>query len=427
MFIAGIAHTCRCGVIAGFREVFQVKYVIVGNGVAANSAAEAIRKTDSAGSITMLSRSRHCFYYVPALPEYLAGEKAVKDFTLHDLQWYEKNAIDLHRETEVRGVDPAAKTVVTGDGSSYPYDRLLLATGGRSNIPPLKGAEEEGVMTLRTIDDADRILASLSSARRLLVIGGGLLGLEAGNGLRKRGLQVSVIEAADRLLPRQTDPAASALLKAKLEDMGFSFHLGVRIREIVRRESGLSVSIEGGEDLHSDMVLLVSAGVRPETALAKALGLEIGLGVKVDDRMATAQEDIYAAGDLIEHRGRYYGIWPAATAQGRVAGVNMAGGDMRYEGTVPSNKLKVAGVDLVAMGELDASGEEDSLVRVNDVLLVYRKLVLRDNVIIGAVLLGDTRGADYIQYAIQAGRDISDVKNEIIEEGFDFKRLKKVD
>ena len=402
-----------------------MKYVIIGNGVAANSAAEAIRKTDSAGSITMLSRSRHYYFYVPALPEYLAGEKSVKDFTLHDGQWYERNAIDLHLETEVTGVDPAAKKVVTGDGSSYPYDRLLLATGGRSNVPPIKGVEEEGVMTLRTIDDADRILTILPSVRRLLVIGGGLIGLEAGNGLRKRGLEVSVIEAADRLLPRQTDPAASALLRMQLERMGFSFHLGVRIREIVRRESGLSVAVEGGEELRSDMVLLVSAGVRPETTLAKALGLEIGLGVKVDDRMATAQEDIFAAGDMIEHRGRYYGIWPAATAQGRVAGVNMAGGDMRYEGTVPSNKLKVAGVDLVAMGELDAAGEMDSLVRVNNGLLVYRKLVVGENAIIGAVLLGDTRGAEYIQYAIQIGRDISDVKDEIMEEGFDFKRLKQ--
>lgn len=402
-----------------------MKYVIIGNGVAANSAAEAIRKMDSAGSITMLSQSRHCFFFVPALPEYLAGEKAVKDFTLHDRQWYERNTIDLHLETEVTGVDPAAKTVATGDGSSYPYDRLLLATGGRSNVPPLKGVEEEGVMTLRTIDDADRILAKLPSVRRLLVIGGGLIGLEAGNGLRKRGLEVSVIEAADRLLPRQTDTAASALLKTQLERMGFSFHLGVRIREIVRRETGLSVAVEGGAELHSDIVLLVSAGVRSETTLAKTLGLEIGLGVKVDDRMATAQEDIFAAGDMIEHRGRYYGIWPAATAQGRVAGVNMAGGDMRYEGTVPSNKLKVAGVDLVAMGELDVAGEIDSLVRRNDDLLVYRKLVLRDNAIIGAVLLGDTQGADYIQYAIQTGRDISDVKDEIMEEGFDFKRLKQ--
>ena len=333
-----------------------MKYVIIGNGVAANSAAEAIRKTDSAGSITMLSRSRHYYYYVPALPEYLAGEKSVKDFTLHDGQWYERNAIDLHLETEVTSVYPAAKKVVTGDGSSYSYDRLLLATGGRSNVPPIKGVEEVGVMTLRTIDDADRILAKLPSVRRLLVIGGGLIGLEAGNGLRKRGLKVSVIEVADRLLPETDRTLPHTPAQEAVGRDGLFLSLGGADPEIVRRETGLSVAVEGGEELRSDMVLLVSAGVRPETALAKALGLEISLGVKVDDRMATAREDIYAAGDLISNtRDRYYGIWPAATAQGRVAGVNMAGGDMRYEGTVPSNKLKVAGVDLVAMGELDVA------------------------------------------------------------------------
>lgn len=401
-----------------------MNYVIIGNGVAANSAAEAIRKTDGTGSITMLSRSRHYFYYVPALPEYLAGEKDVKDFTLHDSSWYERNRIELHLETEVTGVDAAAKQVVTRHGDSFFYDRLLLATGGRSNIPSFKGADTEGVMTLRTIDDADRMLSRLAATRKMIVIGGGLLGLEAGNGLRRRGLEVSIVEAADRLLPRQTDPVASALLQKKLESMGFSFYLGARIREIAHQDGELSLNMEDSESLCGEMMLLISAGVRPETTLAQALGLEIGFGVKVDDRMATALEDIYAAGDLIEHRGRYYGIWPAATAQGRIAGVNMAGGDMRYEGTVPSNRLKVAGVDLVATGELDADGEMDSLVRVNDTLLVYRKLVLRDNVIVGAVLLGDIRGADYIQYAIQTGRDISDVKNEIMEDGFDFKRLK---
>lgn len=401
-----------------------MKYVIVGNGVAANSAAEAIRKTDVAGSVTMLSRSRHCFYYVPALPEYLAGEKGVRDFTLHDLSWYERNAIDLRLGVEVTAVDPVAKSVVARGGESWSYDRLLLATGGRANIPPIKGIDADGVMTLRTIDDADRILERIAPARRVVVVGGGLLGLEAGNGLRRRGLAVSVIEVADRLLPRQTDPAASALLQQQLERMGFSFHLGVRIREIVRWKNGLAVVTEEGESIRSEMVLLVSAGVRPETGLARDMGLDIGLGVKVDDRMATSREGVYAAGDLIEHRGRYYGIWPAATAQGRVAGVTMAGGDMRYEGTVPSNKLKVAGVDLLAAGELDACGEMESLVRVDAERLVYRKLVLRDNAVIGALLLGDTRGADYIQHAIQTGRDISDVKGQVMEEGFDFKRLR---
>lgn len=401
-----------------------MRYVIVGNGVAANSAAEAIRQVDKTGSITMLSRSRHYFYFVPALPEYLAGEKSVKDFTLHDGVWYERNGIELRLGTEVTGIDPVERTVVTRDGMTFSYDRLLLATGGVARVPPIKGAELAGVMTLRTIDDADRILEKVASVRRLIVIGGGLLGLEAGNGLRKRGLEVSVMEAADRLLPRQTDPAASALLKHRLEGMGFVFHLGARIREISRIADRLRVQVENGEGLETGMVLLISAGVCPETALAQAIGLRVGTGVQVDDRMATGLEDIYAAGDLVEHRGRYYGIWPAATAQGRVAGSNMAGRETLYEGTVLSNKLKVAGVDLVAIGEIDPEGELESFVRKDGERHIYRKLVLRGNAIVGAMLLGDIHGSDYIQYAIKNSKDISGVKSEIMSEGFDFTRLK---
>lgn len=401
-----------------------MNYVIIGSGVAANSAAESIRQVDKAGSITMLSRSSHYFYYVPALPEYLAGEKSLKDFTLHEADWYERNGIELHLGTEVTAIDPEKRTVFTRDGQVFVYDRLLLATGGVSRVPPIKGVDEEGVMTLRTVDDADRILEKAAPARRLIVIGGGLLGLEAGNGLRKRGLKVSVMEAAERLLPRQTDPTASVLLRNRLEGMGFVFHLGVTVQEISGTAGRLQVEILDGKRLETDMVLLVSAGVRPETTLAEAIGLRIGTAVQVDDRMATGLEGIYAAGDLVEHRGRYYGIWPAATAQGRVAGSNMAGRDALYEGTVPSNKLKVAGVDLVAIGEIDPDGALESLVRKDEAHHVYRKLVLRDNTIVGAMLLGDIHGSDYIQYAIKNSKDISEVKGEIMSESFDFSRLK---
>ncbi len=402
-----------------------MNYVIVGNGIAANSAAEAIRQIDKSGAVTMLSRSRHYFYYVPALPEYLAGEKTVKDFTLHDGAWYEKHGIDLRLSTEIVRGDPTAKTVESATGEVFPYDRLLLATGGKSFVPPIPGADQDGVMTLRTIDDADRILERVKGMRRLLVIGGGLLGLEAGNGLRKRGLEVSVVESFTRLLPRQTDPAASALLQEELEEMGFTFYLDAKIREIVRSGNSFTIHMKEGPGIETEGVLLVSAGVRPETSLAEALGLEMERGVKVDDRMATSLADVFAAGDLVEHRGRYYGIWPAATAQGRAAGTNMAGGDARYEGTIPSNRLKVAGINLVAAGELDAEGALDSVVRKNAQERIYRKLVLRNNVIVGAVLLGDIAGADYIQYAMQKEIDISGLKGEIMEPGFDFSRLKR--
>jgi nitrite reductase (NADH) large subunit len=399
-----------------------MRYVIIGNGVAANSAAEAIRQRDGDGSIVMLSRSRHNYYYVPALPEYLAGEKTISSFTLHDDAWYEKHDIEQHLAIEVTRIDSHEKAVVTATGERFAYDRLLLATGGRSFVPPIPGADLDGVLTLRTIDDADRILARMGSARRLVVIGGGLLGIEAGNGLRKRGIEVEVIETFPRLLPRQTDPAAAELLKKQLEEMGFRFILGAKPVEIFTGAAGLAVRLEDGREIPSGSGVLISAGVRPEAALATALGLEMGLAVKVNDRMETGHGDIYAAGDLVEHRGRYYGIWPAATAQGRVAGLNMAGGSAEYGGSVPSNRLKVAGVDLLAAGELDPEGSRDALLSTAGGH--YRKLVLDTDVIIGAVLLGDIRGADYIQYAIQKKVDVSRFREQLLDAHFDFSRLK---
>lgn len=401
-----------------------MRYVIIGNGVAAQSAAEAIRQKDGSGTITILTKSSYHHYYVPALPEYLAGEKTVKDFTLRTVPWYEKHAIQVRLATEVTGVDPVTRTVMTASGDLFAYDRLLLATGGRSFVPPIPGVGSEGVLTLRTIDDADQILARVGTGRRLVVIGGGLLGIEAGNGLRRRGLEVTIIEAFPRLLPRQTDPVAADLLKKRLEGMGFRFILGASPTEIFQGPDGLSVRLEDGREVPSGGVVIISAGVRPEAGLATALGLETGLAVKVNDRMETSHKDIYAAGDVAEHRGRYYGIWPAATAQGRVAGLNMAGAFAEYHGTVPSNRLKVAGVDLLAAGELDPEGSRESLVSGVAEMGHYRKLVLDADVIIGAVLLGDVRGADYIQYAIQRKIDISSFREHLLDGDFDFSRLK---
>ncbi len=399
-----------------------MNYLIVGNGVAGNSAAEMIRRLDASGAITIFSRSRHPFYYTPALPEYLSGEKELRRFTLHDLTWYERNRVDFHAGEEVTAIDPAAGTVQTMDGRRYRYDRLLLATGGSANVPPIEGVDLDGVFTLRTVEDADRIRARAKISRKVIVIGGGLLGLEAGNGLRKLGLEVVVLERSPRLLPRQMDEGGAALLLRQMERMGFRFRLDQRVSRIEAGGKTLSVCLETGEKLAAEMVLL-SAGVRPEVALAESIGVEVDRGVKVDDWMMTSVEGIYAAGDVIECRGRYYGIWPAAMAQGRIAGTNMAGGEARYEGTVPANKLKVAGIDLVSMGDIDCEGEKEALLYVDGRKYVYRKIVLQDGRIAGAILFGDIRGSDEIQGAIRTGKDVSSVRSQLGDPNFDFRKL----
>jgi nitrite reductase (NADH) large subunit len=398
-------------------------YLIIGNGIAANTAAENIRKNDREGTISMFTREKYCFYYIPALPEYLAGEKQVPGITIHNEAWYKQNNITLHLETDITAVDPAKKMVTAKDGRTFAYDKLLLATGGYSFVPPIKGLPLEGVYSLRTLDDANRIKEQAKQAKKMVLIGGGLLGLEAGNGLRKLGIEVSVVEFMTRLLPRQMDEDGAALLRKQMEKMGFRFYLGAKTQDIARESGGLVVNLEGGEKIAADMVL-VSAGVRPEVTLAKSLGLEIDKGVKVDDTMKTGIADIYAAGDLIEHRGRFYGIWPASLEQGRAAGLSMAGKDTNYEGTVPADTLKVVGIDLVAAGEIDTEGKFEAIVRKDEAGNMYRKIVLQDNKIIGTILFGNISGSEEIQQSIRTKKDVSAFKKELADENFDFNRLK---
>jgi nitrite reductase (NADH) large subunit len=398
-------------------------YLIIGNGVAGNAAAENIRKHDPEGKIVVFSQESRPFYYVPALPEYLAGEKAADQITLHQQSWYDQRHIDLYLDTRVTQIDAAQKFVETDQGKRFPFDQLLLATGGKAFIPPMQGADSPGVLTLKTLADADRIKQAAAGAKTVVLIGGGLLGLEAGNGLRKLGLKVIVVEFFPRLLPRQMDAAGAAILARQLEDMGFTFYLGAKTQEIAPGPDGLTVNLESGEKLKGELVL-ISAGVRPDLSLAQALGLEIDKAVKVDDSMKTSRDGIYAAGDLIEHRGRFYGIWPAAMEQGAVAGAAMAGQTVQYDGTLPSNVLKVAGIDLMAAGDIDADGKLTALVHQNEAQKTYRKLVLQDNLLVGAILLGDIRGSAEIQAAIKKKIDISRLKGELAQADFDFKRLR---
>jgi nitrite reductase (NADH) large subunit len=397
-------------------------YLIIGNGVAGNGAAENIRKFDPEGKIAIFSKEDRPFYYVPALPEYLAGDKQADTIIIHPQAWYDQHRIDLHLSTTATKIDAAQKFVETDKGERFAFDKLLLATGGRSFIPPMKGADAPGIFTLKTLADADRIKEAAGPAQTAVLIGGGLLGLEAGNGLRKMGLKVIVVEFFPRLLPRQMDVAGASILQSQMEDMGFTFHLGAITEEIVSTPGGMQVCLKGGDKIAGDLVV-VSAGVRPDPSLAQALGLEMDKGVKVDDTMKTSREDVYAAGDLIEHRGRVYGIWPAALEQGKVAGAAMAGQETKYEGTLPSNVLKVVGIDLVAAGDIDADGKLEAIVHQDKVKKTYRKLVIQDNCLVGAILLGDIRGNAEIQAAIKKKQDISRLRSELAKPDFDFKRI----
>lgn len=395
-----------------------MKYVIIGNGVAGTTAAANIRKTDDAGSITVLSDEAYPFYSRIRLIDFLSGVVDENGLVIRKAAWYEGNRIEVILNTPVKDIDAGKNEVITSTGRIIKYDRLLLATGGRAFMPPVAGADKKGVFTLRTIKDAVAIKDYLTGGdKRVLLLGGGVLGLEAGNSLKKAGNHITVVEFFPRLLPRQMDPAGAEILKKQMEKAGFRFYLGSKSREIAGGEKAEALLLEDGSRIGCDMIL-ISAGVRPDMSLAGRCGLSVGKGLVVNDRMETGVAGIYAAGDLIEHKGLCYGIWPAAEKQGETAGINMAGGNAVYKGTTISNTLKVAGIDLMAAGDIDPEGEKESII-VKDVdNFIYKKIVLHENTVAGAILYGDIKDRKKILSAIENKTDIGILKKELTDWNF---------
>lgn len=395
-------------------------YLIIGNGVAGTTAAENIRKLDKDGNITIITEEDLPFYYRIRLNEYISGDIDEQALIAKNDQWYEDRGIDLVLNTRIAGTDSQEGVVISEGGQRFSYDSLLIATGSHSFIPPINGSDKNGVFALRSIQDARDISSYAKNIEEVVLIGGGLLGLEAGNAIRKLGKKVTVVEFFPRLLPRQLDGDGANRLQGIMEDMGFSFRLGAKTQEITGEKTIDGVLLEGGERLKAEMVI-ISAGVRPNMELAESLGLEMDKGIKVDDHLKTNHAGIFAAGDVAEYKGMPYGIWPAAMEQGKIAGIRMAGGEAVYQGTTMANTLKVVGIDLASAGNIDAEGEHESSVVTDE--NVYKKIVIQDNLIIGCIMLGDTKGFDKITKAMSGKRDVSQVKDNILSPGFDFKTL----
>jgi nitrite reductase (NADH) large subunit len=389
----------------------MTKYLIIGNGVAGTTAAETIRKQDKTGSITVVTDESVHFYWRIQLNEHIAGELGEEKLYARKKEWYEEQGIDLRLNTRIQGGDVKERLLISEDNQEFPFDRLLIATGSHSFVPPIKGSEKKGVFTLRSFQDARDIMEWAKNIDKVVMIGGGLLGLEAGNALRKLGKQVMVVEFFPRLLPRQLDVPGAERLQALMEGMGFSFRLGAKTQEIAGNGRVEGVVLEGGETLPCGMVI-ISAGVRPNLDLAKALDLDHDKGIKVDEWMRTSQPDIFAAGDVAEFKGIPYGIWPAAMEQGRVAGSNMAGKEVVYKGTVMANTLKVVGIDLASAGDIDVDNRFESRTLKDDT--TYKKIVIQDDVLIGCIMLGDTRGFPRITKMMSEKQSVGAFKETLL-------------
>lgn len=397
-------------------------YIIIGNGVAGTEAAKAIRRRDPSAEIKIFTQDHYPFYSRPRLPDLLAREVGVEEIFVHNCEWYHKNKIQLYLNCNVKNIDTKNQKITLVDKSNFTYNKLLLALGSSGVLPPIEGINTvEGVFTLRSVEDVLTITKRAALSKTVTLIGGGLLGLEAGNGLGKLGLSVTVVEFFDRLLPRQLDGEGSVILQKQMEDIGLKFFLGAQSKSIKNSGSTKILELKDGRVIESNFIL-VSAGIKPNITLAQETGISVNKGILANDRMETNITHIYAAGDVAEHKGRIYGIWPAAQRQGVIAGSNMAGGNEMYMGTVPSTSLKVAGIHLTSMGDILTEDKTVEQVKVkNSSKNTYKKLFIKDGKLVGAIFLGDTKNAYEMGQLMEKKVDVSKYKEKILETDFDVK------
>ena len=400
-----------------------MKIVIVGNGLAGTLAAKTVRELDQEAGIEIFGEEKYAYYPRPNLIEFLAGRLPYEKLFAFPEIWSTRQRIGLHFGERVARIRPDERTVETGTGGIFPYDALLLASGARAVVPPLTGSGLKGVFVLRTLDDALAVLDHLRTHAHVAVLGGGLLGLEIARAIRVRGAEVCVVEFFDRLLPRQLDPAAAGILKHQIEKTGISVRLGAVSREILGAAEVRGIRFESGDEVEADLVV-IAAGIKPELALAKDAGLTVDRGIVVDDRLRTSRPEIFAAGDVAEHQGRVYGIIPASFEQARAAAHNMLGMDMPYAGTVPSNTLKVAGLSVTSVGEVNPeAGGHEVLVRSVPEDGLYKKIVLKEGRLIGAIWMGTKKGASEIGRLVALKKDIESRKGDLLEDTFDFAEM----
>ncbi len=377
-----------------------MKVVIVGLGVAGANAARAITAGRPGTAIEIYGAEPYLYYARPKLPALLAGEIDESALYFYSQDWYDQHGIVTHIGVQAERIDATAHRLVLAGGTTVTYDRLLLATGAHSFVPPIAGADQPGVFTLWTIADALRIQAYARSCKRAVVIGGGLLGLEAARGLRALGLEVTVLEFMPRLMPRQLDDEGAAIFQRSIEGLGIAVRVGAATERIEGSGAPQAVVLKSGERYPADLVL-IAAGGRANIQVAQASGLAVDKGIVVNSRLQTSAADVYAAGDAAEYAGNVYGIIPAAIEQAQVAAHNLAEIDSReYAGTMPANTLKIVGLDLTSLGQISGTGQGFSELRRTEPEGQYMKLVLRDGRLQGAILLGHKEKVNWLTQAV---------------------------
>ncbi|WKB53966.1 nitrite reductase large subunit NirB [Eleftheria terrae] len=400
----------------------KMKLVMVGNGMAGVRTLEELLKiAPDLYDITVFGAEPHPNYNRILLSPVLAGEQTLDEIVLNPLDWYAEHGITLHLGKKVVDVDRRRRVVTAEDGTTAEYDRLLLATGSNPFILPVPGKDLDGVIAYRDIQDTNTMIEAAQRYKHAVVIGGGLLGLEAANGLMLRGMQVSVVHIAPWLMERQLDDVAGKLLQKSLEERGLKFLLGAQTAALIGDQDGgragrvMAVQFKDGKEVPADLVVM-AAGIRPNTTLAEKIGLHCNRGIVVSDTLQTVTDArIYAVGECAAHRGIAYGLVAPLFEQGKVCATHLAEfGIGRYTGSQVSTKLKVTGIDLFSAGNFMGGDGTEEIVMSDPYGGVYKKLVIKDDQLVGACLYGDTVDGSWYFQLLREGRKVSEIRDKLM-------------
>lgn len=364
--------------------------VVVGNGMAGVACVEQILKLCHDFEITIFGDETHANYNRILLSMVLAGEKSADDIVLNDIDWYRSNGIQARLGVRIDNIDRERRVVVDAEGRATPFDKLILATGSSAFIPPIPGVDKKSVHVFRTLDDTRALLEKAHRGCRAVVIGGGLLGLEAARGLQLRGCEVSVVHLMETLMERQLDPTGGAYLQRKIESLGIRVLLPKQTQALLGNGRVDGLRFTSGEELKADLVV-IAAGIKPNVDLARGAGLEVRRGIVVNDYMATSDPDIHAVGECTEHRGQTFGLVAPLMEQGKVLAAAITGNEgPAFTGSTSAAKLKIMGVEIFSAGSIDDSEPGIETVRYEDPSLgIYKKLLLKNNRLLGVILVGD--------------------------------------
>lgn len=391
--------------------------VMIGNGMAGVRTLEELLKLDDERyDITVFGAEPHGNYNRILLSPVLSGEMTLPEIMLNDLQWYHDHGIRLHAGRKVVDIDRRKRVVRSDDGQEVSYDRLLIATGSSPFILPVPGKDLPGVISYRDIADTEAMIETSKTHRHAVVIGAGLLGLEAANGLLLRGMEVTVVHVAPWIMERQLDRTAAEMLQRALEAKGLKFLLEHHTAELISGESGrvAAVKFKDGSAIPADLVVM-AAGIRPNISVAKAAGIQCNRGILVNDTLQTFDPSIYAVGECAEHRGVAYGLVAPLFEQAKVCANHLAElGIGRYSGSVTSTKLKVTGIDVFSAGDFGASDDKEDVVLHDPGMGIYKRVVIKDNRIVGAVMMGDTADGNWYFKLLKDRQDIHDIRDHLL-------------